>query len=162
MNTSRISAGVTRFRNCAYRPESGAINHSSAGRIPLGMLARNFLLAGWLGLTLVLAGCTACGSKPNPDEVRRQTADATAQLKENAKAVAEGLKDGLTRPTTDHPLDLNAASKSQLKTLPGITDDAADRIIANRPYKNQHELLDKRVISRDEYNRIADAITVKP
>ncbi len=94
--------------------------------------------------------------------MRRETADATAQLKANAKAVAEGLKDGLTRPSTDHPLDLNAASKSQLKTLPGITDDAADRIIANRPYKNQHELLEKRVISRDEYNRIADAITVKP
>lgn len=127
------------------------------------MLARNFLLAGWLGLTLVLTGCTACSTKPaNPDEVRRETADATAQLKANAKAVAEGLKDGLTRPSTDHPLDLNAASKSQLKTLPGITNDAADRIIANRPYKNQHELLDKRVISREEYNRIADAITVKP
>jgi DNA uptake protein ComE-like DNA-binding protein len=126
------------------------------------MLASKYLSASCLAMTFALAACTACTSKPNPDEVRRQTADATATLKANAKAVAEGLKDGLTRPSTDRPLDLNAASKAQLKTLPGITDDAADRIMANRPYKNQHELLEKRVISREEYNRIADAITVKP
>ncbi len=41
-------------------PKGGAINHSSAGRIPLRMFGKNLLLASWLGLMLVLAGCTAC------------------------------------------------------------------------------------------------------
>jgi DNA uptake protein ComE-like DNA-binding protein len=93
--------------------------------------------------------------------VREKTAEATAELKDNAKAVAQGIRDGLTRPSSEHPLDLNSSSKSQLMSLPGIDDSAADRIIAGRPYSSEHELLDKRIISRDEYSRIADSVTVK-
>ena len=105
---------------------------------------------------------TGCSSQsPSPDQVREKTAEATSELKENAKAVAQGVRDGLARPSADHPLDLNSASKTQLLSLPGITDDAADRIIAARPYSNTHELLDKRIISREEFNKIADSITVK-
>jgi DNA uptake protein ComE-like DNA-binding protein len=105
---------------------------------------------------------TGCNAKPSsPDEVRQKTAEAAARLKENAEAVAQGLREGLSRPSPDHPLDLNTASKSQLLSLPGITDDAADRIIAARPYSDTHDLLEKRIISREEFNKIADSITVK-
>ncbi len=111
---------------------------------------------------IVLTGCNACNSRPsNPDEVRQKTAEATADLKDNAKAVAQGIREGLSRPTSDHPLDLNSASKSSLMSLPGIDDVAADRIIAARPYDNTHQLIDKRIISHDEYGKIADSITVK-
>lgn len=105
---------------------------------------------------------TACTSKPqNPDELRQKTATATAELKDDAKAVAQGVREGLTRPTADKPVDLNSASKSQLLGLPGLDGATADRIIANRPYSSEHELLEKHVVSRDEYNKIADSITVK-
>lgn len=112
--------------------------------------------------SLSLDGCNACFNKPsNPDEVREKTAAATAEAKNDAKAFAEGVRDGLRRPTPDRPLDLNSAPKSQLKALPGMTDEAADRIIAARPYSTEHELLDKRILSREEYNKIADSVTVK-
>lgn len=105
---------------------------------------------------------TACNSKPQtPEQVREKTAQATAELKDNAKAVAEGVRDGLTRPSADKPVDLNSASKSQLMGLPGIDTSAADRIIAGRPYSSEHELLEKHIVSRDEYNKIADSITVR-
>ncbi len=111
--------------------------------------------------SIFLAGCTACNSTPSsPNEVREKTAEATSEIKDSAKAVAQGIREGLTRPSTDNTLDLNSASKSQLTSLPGINDDAADRIIAARPYSNAHELLDKRIISRGEYDKIADSITV--
>lgn len=111
---------------------------------------------------IFLSTSTGCNSKPaSPDQVREKTAEATAELKDNAKAVAQGVREGLTRPSSDKPLDLNSASKSQLTGLPGISDDAADRIIAARPYSNVHQLLNKRIISRDQYNKIADSITVK-
>jgi len=113
-------------------------------------------------LPLFFTGCNACSSRPsNPDQVREKTAEATAELKDNAKAVAQGLKEGLTRPSSDKPIDLNRASKSQLMSLPGVDEAAADRVIAGRPYASEHELLEKRIISRDEYNKIADSITVK-
>ncbi|HUI84168.1 MAG TPA: helix-hairpin-helix domain-containing protein [Candidatus Binatia bacterium] len=106
--------------------------------------------------------CTACGTKPaSPDQVRQKTAEATAELKENAKAVAQGIREGLSRPSPDKPLDLNRASKPELMSLPGMDDASADRIIAGRPYSSEHELLERRIVSREEYNRIADSITVK-
>lgn len=105
---------------------------------------------------------TGCTSKPqSPDELRQKTATATAELKDNAKAVAQGVREGLTRPSSDKPVDLNSASKSQLLGLPGLDGATADRIIANRPYSSEHELLEKHVVSREEYNKIADSITVK-
>jgi competence protein ComEA len=111
---------------------------------------------------VICAGFTACNSKPSsPDQVREKTAEATAQLKENAKAVAQGLKEGLTRPSPDKPLDLNEASKAQLLSLPGIDDASADRMIAARPYTSEHQLLARKIVSREEYNKIADSITVK-
>jgi len=106
---------------------------------------------------------TACtNSQPqSPDQIRQQTAAATAQLKDSTKAVAEGIKDGLTRPSPDKPVDLNTASKAQLVSLPGMDSASADRVIAGRPYASEHELLEKHILSRDEYNKIADSITVR-
>jgi len=115
-------------------------------------------------LSLAFTGCNACyNSSPpaSPEQIRQKTADATSTLKDDAKAVTQGIRDGLTRPSPDKPLDLNHASKAQLLGLPGIDDAAADRIIAGRPYSSEHELLERRVVSREEYNKIADSVTVK-
>jgi DNA uptake protein ComE-like DNA-binding protein len=115
-------------------------------------------------VSFTLAGCNACyngGQASSPEQIRQRTADATSTLKDDAKAVTEGVRDGLTRPSADKPLDLNHASKSQLTALPGIDDAAADRIIAGRPYSSEHELLERRILSREQYNKIADSITVR-
>jgi DNA uptake protein ComE-like DNA-binding protein len=45
--------------------------------------------------------------------------------------------------------------------LPGISDDEADRIIAGRPYASTRQLVDKRILSRDAYDKIADRVTVQ-
>jgi hypothetical protein len=37
-------------------------------------------------------------------------------------------------------VDLNTASLAELETLPGITSDYADQIVAGRPYGSMHEL----------------------
>ena len=131
--------------------------HLTTMRLKLVIVA---LAAGCCAVTFT--ACTACNTKPSsPDQVRQKTAEATAELRDNAKAVAQGIREGLTRPSADHPLDLNSASKSQLMSLPGVDDATADRIVAGRPFSSEHELLDRRIVSRDEYNKIADSITVK-
>jgi len=114
-------------------------------------------------VSIGFAGCNACfNNQPqSPEQIRQQTAEATAKLKDDARAVGEGIREGLTRPSPDKPLDLNHASKAQLTTLPGIDDAAADRIIAGRPYSSEHELLERHIVSRDQYNKIADSVTVK-
>ncbi len=114
-----------------------------------------------LAVAVIPIGFTGCNSQPsNPDQVRAKTAQATAELKQDAQAVAQGVRDGLTRPSPDKPLNLNSASKAQLMTLPGMDDATANHVIAGRPYSSEHELLERRIVSREEYNKIADSITV--
>jgi DNA uptake protein ComE-like DNA-binding protein len=123
------------------------------------MQVRKVLLAFALStIPIVFAGCNSQPS--NPDQVRAKTAQATAELKQDAQAVAQGVRDGLTRPSPDKPLNLNKATKGQLMSLPGMDDAAADRVIAGRPYSSEHELLERKIISREEYNKIADSVTV--
>ena len=111
---------------------------------------------------LFIAGCSACSTQPsNPEQVRQATANATSELKNDTKAVAEGIRDGLKRPSADHPLDLNTATQSQLTTLPGINEETAARIVANRPYRSAHDLIDRRLVTPTEYGQIADRITAK-
>ncbi len=43
-------------------------------------------------------------------------------------------------------VDINSASRAELKTLPGIGDAEADRIVAHRPYLSKTELASKNVL----------------
>jgi DNA uptake protein ComE-like DNA-binding protein len=106
-------------------------------------------------LACVLVGCT---KNQNPEEIRQQTARATADLKQNAKAVAEGVREGWNR---DKPLNLNTASKDQLADLPGVTTVEAERIIAGRPYENAHELVSRQIVSQAKYDKFSDRVVAK-
>src|ERR1041384_4928143 len=55
-------------------------------------------------------------------------------------------------------VDLNTATKKELSRLPGLTDDDADRIIANRPYGNKKGLLNKGVLGKQKYDQIEDYV----
>jgi DNA uptake protein ComE-like DNA-binding protein len=58
-------------------------------------------------------------------------------------------------------VDINHASKDDLKTLPGIGDAYANAIIRNRPYKNKAQLKSRNVIPDATYNKIKDKIIAK-
>jgi DNA uptake protein ComE-like DNA-binding protein len=103
---------------------------------------------------LFLAGC----SPNNTDSLQRHTADATAAAKRSAGAIARGVAEGLTRKG---PLDINAASATQLQTLPGVTPEVAGKIVEHRPYTSTRDLVRKRVLSSAEFDRVKSQIVVK-
>jgi len=109
-----------------------------------------------LPMLFLLAALVGCTHPQDPQQLKEKTAQATAEVKRDAKAVAAGIREGWSR---DRPLDLNAATKEQLLSLPGITSAEANRVIAGRPYSDPSELVKRRIMSKVEYDKIADRVT---
>ena len=72
---------------------------------------------------LLLAALAGCTQQQNTQELKEKTAQATAEVKNDAEAVAAGIREGWSR---DKPLDLNSATKEQLLSLPGVTDGRSE------------------------------------
>ena len=115
----------------------------------------SFALAGVLGAGMV-SGCTA--HDRSPDAIREQTAHATSTAVRDAKAVTQGIVQGIRQQKT---ININKASVKDLSSLDGIDDATADRIIAHRPYKDSYELVKRRIVSKEQYNRIAGKIEAR-
>src|SRR4029077_5954741 len=99
-------------------------------------------------------------AKPAIEDAGRELCKAAHEAADQARAAAQGVRDGWTNG--QHPLlDLNSASESQLLDLPGINRPAARRIIAGRPYHDKHDLLDKNILSGETYQKIRDQVTAK-
>jgi len=121
------------------------------------MLKRLFSTAILAGIIVVVGTFSACSGKASPDQIREKTAEGTATLKQDTKAVAEGIKEGLSSKKS---VDLNKASRAELSALPGITGKDADRIVAERPYANSHQLVTRHVLSDDQYAQIQDRVVI--
>lgn len=59
------------------------------------------------------------------------------------------------------PLDLNTATPDQLKSIPGIGDAYAKRIVEGRPYTAKNQLVTKGILPSGVYDKIKDSIVAK-
>lgn len=88
-----------------------------------------------------------------PKAVQDAKAKARAQ-KQQAKAKADA-------EARAKAVDINHASKEELKKLPGISDAYADAIIAKRPYKSKADLVTKNAIPNDLFQSLRKQVAAK-
>jgi competence protein ComEA len=58
-------------------------------------------------------------------------------------------------------IDINSASEDELKSIDGIGNMYAKKIVDNRPYKRKDELVKKKIVPEKTYDQIKDQIVAK-
>lgn len=103
---------------------------------------RLIALAGFAGVLLSGSGGALAADNPHAAFVH----PPSSALKASAARSAAAL------------VDINTATKAELKTLPGIADAEAERIIAARPYLSKAKLVADKVLSYESYQALAGRI----
>jgi DNA uptake protein ComE-like DNA-binding protein len=58
-------------------------------------------------------------------------------------------------------VDINTATATELKGLPGVTDADSAKIIQGRPYADKNQLVSRHVVSEATYDKIKDHVVAK-
>ncbi|MGD1077792.1 MAG: helix-hairpin-helix domain-containing protein [Candidatus Sulfotelmatobacter sp.] len=97
-----------------------------------------------LAFAVSLASVVVAGQEPGSKP------EAMATPAQMAKPAAAAAK-----------LDINSATKDQLKELPGIGDAYSQKIIDGRPYRTKLDLVQKKIIPQATYDKVKDLIIAK-
>ena len=79
------------------------------------------------------------------------------QAAETSKSPAETKK----APSKTNRLDINTASADELKAINGISEAQARKIIEGRPYKRRSELVSKKILTQETYDKIKGQISIR-
>jgi DNA uptake protein ComE-like DNA-binding protein len=58
-------------------------------------------------------------------------------------------------------IDINSATEEQLRTIPGIGEAYAKKIVAGRPYRAKNDLVQKKILPAGVYDKVKDRLIAK-
>lgn len=89
--------------------------------------------------------------------IHAQQPVAPSKTTQNTTASKAAAKASAATPAVE-PMDINTASADQLKTIPGIGDAYAKRIVDGRPYSAKNQLATKGILPQGVYDKVKDQI----
>ncbi len=113
------------------------------------------ILSALLAATILAAPTFALDDK----QAKKDVATATAAPAKTAPADAKAA------PAKEAPaaalMDINSATAKQLATLDGIGEARSAAIVKGRPYNGKDDLVNKKVLTQEVYDKIKDKIIAK-
>jgi DNA uptake protein ComE-like DNA-binding protein len=103
-------------------------------------------------LAVGMSASLSWAADPQPQKAK------PANAADTSKAAAKRSK--ATGPRVE-PVDINSASKEDLKKLPGIGDTDADKIIAGRPYLTKAHLQTRNIVSSGVYQALSPLVVAR-
>lgn len=101
---------------------------------------------------------TKAGAKAAVVDTKAGAKAAVTDTKASAKAAVATPKAAVTKPAL---IDINSATEAELKSVPGVGDAYAAKIIAGRPYANKTQLKTRNVLPAPVYESVKNQIVAK-
>jgi len=111
-----------------------------------------------LAAVVLLLGTGLSSAVENITDAPQQAATKADATPDNANSKVEAKHKYISRTKL---VDINTATKRELKKLPGISDAEADKIIAGRPFGSKAWLVSKNIIPMETYQAINGMIICK-
>jgi DNA uptake protein ComE-like DNA-binding protein len=109
-------------------------------------MQRHAIGSALIALALLACGGVSVAADPGPSNAPAPAGHAPATSKKSTAAAPVAL------------VDINSATRAQLRTLPGIGEAEAQRIIAGRPYLSKADLATRKVIPTGIFLSLKDRI----
>lgn len=86
---------------------------------------------------------------------------SAAAFAQDKTAASQPPKVAKTKTPQRELIDINSASRAELKSLPGVGDAEADQIVAGRPWKTKADLVMDKVLPEGVYVAIKDRMVAR-